>query len=248
MIDIFLDKTLIKSPKSRIDEGINYILLNFKQDNFLFHKIFEIFTFLENDKFSLENIELFYLLIEFSLFSNKTFLDNYHFLNNYFKETNLYKIYDESTIYFIFMKKQIYIYNTFKSKKEILKKINISNIEKIFELQNFDFFKYPNFFSKNISPEEKKNIILEEYHLHLQKCRKYVFLIFWIIENDINYNILDKDIDEFEDFKIIDKISDIFLEKELLEVKIQEIDSLQKKHKVIQNYKLFKEFLFSVYS
>ena len=139
-------------------------------------------------------------------------------------DTNDDGVYDESTIYFIFIKKQIYLYTTFKLKKEILKKINLCNIEKIFELQNFDFFKYPNFFSKNISPEEKKNIILEVYNLNLRKSRKYVFLIFWIIENDINHNILDNNLDEFEDYKIIDKISDIFLEEELLEVKIQEID------------------------
>ena len=133
MIDIFLEKTLIKYPKSRIDQGINYILLNFKQDSFSFQKIFEMFTFKENDKFTPKNIELFYLLIEFSLFSSRIFLDNNHFLDGYFKDTKIYQIYDESTIYFIFMKKQIYLYDKFKSEKDMIKGINKNNVEKIFD-------------------------------------------------------------------------------------------------------------------
>ena len=248
MIDIFLEKTLIKYPKSRIDQGINYILLNFKQDSFSFQKIFEMFTFKENDKFTPRNIELLYLLFEFILFSSRIFLDNNHFLDGYFKDTKIYQIYDESTIYFIFMKKQIYLYDKFNSEKDVFKGINKNNVEKIFDLHNFDFFKYPNFFSKNISLEEKKNIILKEYNLNLKKSRKYIFIFFWIIENDIKHNILENDIEEFKQYKIIDQITDIFLEEKLTEEKIKEIDLLQQNHKVIQNYKLFKEFLFSVYS
>ena len=37
------------------------------------------------------------------------------------------------------MKKQIYLYDKFKSEKDLFKGINKNNIEKIFDTYNFDF-------------------------------------------------------------------------------------------------------------
>ena len=52
--------------------------------------------------------KLFYLLIEFNLYSSRIFLDNTHFLDGYFKDNKIYE-YDECYIFYIYEKTNILI-------------------------------------------------------------------------------------------------------------------------------------------
>ena len=57
-------------------------------------------------------------------------------------------------------------------------------------------------FWAKISLEEKKNIILKEYNLNLKKGEN-MYSFFFDYRNDIKYNILDRDLEKFEEYRII---------------------------------------------
>jgi len=75
-----------------------------------------------------------------------------------------------------------------------------------------------------------------------------MFIVFWLIEEDLKYNIFDEydDINNYHKFKQVEKIADIFLEDKILPDMIRDIDLIQINFKVIDNYKLFKENILSV--
>lgn len=226
-------KLIIKSPKSKIDEGINYIINTFNE--LKYRNIYNFFEFKINDKYNLEDIELLYILCEFNYFQSKIFLDNPYFLNNYFNETDLYKNYNLNMCIFILTKIQLVLYSQLRTKKKKFDKVKnyISELEKIYLL---DINK--EFYTKEIDNTKKQELLLDEFNKFNKKFKKYMFLLFWIIEKDINKNILDNNIINSKDYQLIDKITDIFLEDK---PNFVEIDIIQKENKVFNNYKMFKE-------
>jgi hypothetical protein len=243
----FLVKQLyIRYPKNRIDNGINFILDNFKEKHFQLQKLFNLFIFtnIENKNYNLQDIQLLYYLSEFSIFMAKIYLDNPHFLDTYFlKEVDIYKLYGESVSYFIFIKLKILLFQKFKKYKDKFNLVEnyLHDIEKLHRTVLVE-----DFFDKDISLERKKSIILEEYHKYFKEVLQKFFILLWIIENDIKNNILDTNINELENYKIIKEISNIFLKYTITKGDLDNIDILQNKYKVIENYKLFKDFLASL--
>ena len=243
----FLVKHLyIRYPKNRTDNGINFILDNFEKKHFQLQKLFNLFNFknIENKNYNLQDIQLLYYLSEFSIFMAKIYLDNPHFLNTHFlKEVDIYKLYGESVSYFIFIKIKILLFQKFKKYKDKFNLVEkyLPDIEKLHKN-----FLVEEFFDKDISLERKKTIILEEYRKYFREAMQHFFILLWIIENDIKYNILDKNINELGNYKIIKKISNIFIKDTITKTDLDYIDILQNKYKVIKNYKLFKEFLTSL--
>ena len=96
------------------------------------------------------------------------------------------------------------------------------------------------FYTKEIDNTKKQELLLDEFNKFNKKFKKYMFLLFWIIEKDINKNILDNNIINSKDYQLIDKITDIFLEDK---PNFVEIDIIQKENKVFNNYKMFKELV-----
>ena len=246
MLKNFFKTFHIEFPNSRIDEGINNILINFNEEIFSFRKIFDLFSFKVNSKYKLEDIELFYVITEFSFYCSKILLDNPHFLNNYFNESDLYVKYEESTCYFIFIKMKILFYQNIRDKLYVFDRIEEDYKNDLQEKVNFNICKYEEFFHKDLNLNRKKEIILTEYNKDIKKYKQYLFLTLWIIQNDINNNILDNNITNLKEFKVIQKISELFLKDKIVKKDFIELDILQSNYKVIENYKLFKEFLTSV--
>ena len=244
----FIEKIQIQFPKSRIDTGINLILENFKSNKFV--KLFNIFNFsnIQDKIYKIEDIKSIYYLSELQVYLVEIILNNPHLLDNYFNsEFDLYNLFNESTCYFILIKLKLKLFTNYKPNKEIINKFikYLGHINKLFDL---DFREYQDFFQKNIDLDKKRNILLSIYRKSLNKTKRNIFLLFWIIQEDINHSILDKyeDINEYEKFNQAEKIADIFLEKEIKKEKIFEIEEIQKKYKVIDNYKLFKENILSL--
>ena len=229
-------KNLIQiTHKSKIDEGINYIINSF---NKLEHQnIYNFFNFRINCKYDLEEIELLYILIEFSFFQSKILLDNPYLLNNYFRETELYENYNLNICIFIFMKLQLVFYKELRNKKKNFEKVKkyISEIEKLCLLDIPEHF-----YTKKIELIEKNKILLKEFNKFKKKIKKHLFILFWIIEKDINENILDKNIIDLEEYKLIQQMTDVFLENE---PNFNEIDIIQKQYRVLDNYDKFKELV-----
>tara|TARA_B110000261_G_C13045625_1_gene342106 strand:+ start:468 stop:1208 length:741 start_codon:yes stop_codon:yes gene_type:complete len=246
MLKKFLKIFYIEFPNSRIDDGINNILINFSENIFSFRKIFSLFSFEVNSKYESEDIELFYVLNEFYFYFYKILLDNPHFLNNHFNESDLYVKYEESACYFIFMKMKILFYQTVRDKLSIFDRIGDDYRKDLEDKINFNIYKYDEFFHKDLDLNRKKELILEEYNENIKKYRQYLFITLWIIQNDIDNNILDNNITNLEEFKVIQKISELFLKDKIVNNDFIEIDILQSNYKVIENYKLFKEFFTSV--
>ena len=244
--NILVKHLYIRYPKNRTDNGINFILDNFEKKHFQLQKLFNLFSFknIENKNYNLQDIQLLYYLSEFSIFMAKIYLDNPHFLNTYFlKEVDIYKLYGESVSYFIFIKLKILLFQKFKKYKDKFNLVEnyLPDIEKLHKIVLIE-----DFFDKDISLERKKEIILEEYCKYFRKTIQNFFILLWIIENDIKYNILDTNINELENYKIIKDISNIFIKDTITKGDLDYIDILQNKYKVIKNYKLFKEFLTSL--
>jgi hypothetical protein len=230
-------KKIIKiTPKTKIDEGINYIINSF--NNLKYQNIYNFFNFKINSKYDSEEIELLYILIEFICFQSKILLDNPYLLNNYFRETELYKNYNLNSCIFIFMKLQLVFYKELRNKKKKFERVKkyIHEFEKLFLLDIPEHF-----YTKKIELIEKKKILLNEFNNIQKKIKKYLFILFWIIEKDINENILDKNIIDLEEYKLIQQITDIFLENE---PNFNKIDLIQKQYKVLNNYDKFKELVF----
>ena len=243
IIKQFINDFKIKFPNSKIDEGINYIINSFKEDFFCSQNIFNLFTFLENSKYKLSDIKLVYILIEFSNFLLKINLDNPHFLNNYFSLNNLYSLYNESTIYLIMIKMGIIFYeelNKYKSHFEDIPYIN----DYFEELENYNIsITNLSFYRKDISFEEKKNIILTEYEDMNIKKRNSIYTLFWLIQNDIKNNLLEENILKNQNFIKLKEIMNILNNKKITSEDIRNIDVIQEKYNVIDNYKLFKDIL-----
>ena len=128
-------KKIIKiTPKTKIDEGINYIINSF--NNLKYQNIYNFFNFKINSKYDSEEIELLYILIEFICFQSKILLDNPYLLNNYFRETELYKNYNLNSCIFIFMKLQLVFYKELRNKKKKFERVKkyIHEFEKLFLL------------------------------------------------------------------------------------------------------------------
>lgn len=229
-------KNLIQiTHKSKIDEGINYIINSF---NKLEHQnIYNFFNFRINSKYDLEEIELLYILIEFSFFQSKILLDNPYLLNNYFRATELYENYNLNICIFIFMKLQLVFYKELRNKKKNFEKVKkyISEIEKLCLLDIPEHF-----YTKKIELMEKNKILLKEFNKFKKKIKKHLFILFWIIEKDINESILDKNIIDLEEYKLIQQMTDVFLENE---PNFNEIDIIQKQYRVLDNYDEFKELV-----
>jgi hypothetical protein len=244
--NILVKHLYIRYPKNRTDNGINFILDNFEKKHFQLQKLFNLFSFknIKNKHYNLQDIQLLYYLSEFSIFMAKIYLDNPHFLNTYFlKEVDIYKLYGESVSYFIFIKLKILLFQKFKKYKDKFNLVEnyLPDIEKLHKIVLVE-----EFFDKNISMKRKKEIILEEYCKYFRKTIQHFFILLWIIENDIKYNILDTNINELENYKIIKDISNIFIKDTITKGDLDYIDILQNKYKVIENYKLFKDFLTSL--
>ena len=159
---------------------------------------------------------------------------------------DIYNLYGESNSYFMIIKIKLLVLKNFVNEKKHFNKFRnyLGHIEKLFNLY---LSNYKDFFQKNINPEKKRNILLDIYIKSLTKSKKNIFILFWLIDQDIKYNIFEKyqNIEEYEKYRYVQKISDIFLKKIIDKNDIREIDDIQNKYKVIENYKLFKEdFLF----
>ena len=244
----FIEKIKIEYPKLRIDVGINKILDNF--NSIYFKKIFDIFNFsnINNKIYKLDDIKSIYYLSEFQIYLVQIILNNPHLLNNYFHENfKFYSLFNESTCYFILMKLKLRLITLYKPNNIIINKFNkyLGHIDKLFD---FDIEEYQEFFQKNLDFERKKEILLSVYFKSLKKTKKNMFILFWLIEEDIKYNIFDlyDDINNYKKYKEVEKIGDIFLEDKITSDKIKEIDEIQNNFKVIDNYKLFKENILSV--
>ena len=124
-----------------------------------------------------------------------------------------------------------------RNKKKQFDKVKnyISELEKIY-LLNIN----KEFYTKEIDNTKKQELLLDEFNKFNKKFKKYMFLLFWIIEKDINKNILNNNIINSKDYQLIDKITDIFLEDK---PNFVEIDIIQKENKVFNNYKMFKELV-----
>jgi hypothetical protein len=244
--NILVKNLYIRYPKNRTDNGINFILDNFEKKHFQLQKLFNVFSFtnIENKNYNIQDIQLLYYLSEFSIFMAKIYLDNPHFLNTHFlKEVDIYKLYGESVSYFIFIKIKILLFQKFKKYKDKFNLIEkyLPDIEKIHKN-----FLVEDFFDKDISFTRKKKIILEEYRKYFREGIQHFFILLWLIENDIKYNIFKNNINELENYKIIKEISNIFIKDTITKGDLDYIDILQNKYKVIENYKLFKDFLTSL--
>ena len=244
----FIEKISIKYPISRIDIGINTIVKNFNSD--YLKKIFDIFNFsnIIDKIYKIEDINLIYFLSEFQIYIVQIILNNPHLLNNYFHDKfEFYNLFNESTSYFILMKLKLRLFTVFKPNKIIIHKLNkyLGHIDKLFD---FNIDEYHNFFQKNLDLNKKKEILLSIYYKSLKKVKRNMFILLWLIEEDIKYNIFDKfeDINDYNKLKKAEKISDIFLEDKILPDMIREIDLIQNNFKVIDNYKLFKENILSI--
>lgn len=240
LIEKFIKDFLIEYPNSKIDEGINYIINSFKDEIFCNKKIYNLFEFNENSKYKLKDINLIYILIEFGNYLLKINLDNPHFLNNYFLLNNLYSLYNESTIYLIMMKIGIIFYEKLKKYKSYFEDILYIN-EYLDEFSNYINITNLSFYKKDISFENKKNIILKEYELNNLKKRNYIYVLFWLIKNDIEKNLLDENILENNNFMKLKEIMNILNNCQLSIDDVNKIDLIQRKHNVIDNYKLFKD-------
>ena len=244
----FIEKIKIEYPRSRIDMGINTILKNFNT-NYL-KKIFDIFNFsnINNKNYNFDDIRHIYYLSEFQIYIVQIILNNPHLLNNYFNdEFKFYNLFNESTCYFIIMKLKIRLFTIFKPYKIYIKKLNkyLGHLDKLFD---FNIKEYQDFFQKDIEFDKKKDILLSIYSKSLKKAKRNMFIVFWLIEEDLKYNIFDEydDINNYHKFKQVEKIADIFLEDKILPDMIRDIDLIQINFKVIDNYKLFKENILSV--
>jgi hypothetical protein len=244
----FIEKIQIQFPKSRIDSGINSILDNFNSN--YFKKIFDIFDFknIDNKIYRIEDIKLIYYLSEFQVYLVQILLNNQHLLNNHFKnDFRFYELFNESTCYFILMKLKLKLFTQLNPDKKIINKFNkyLGHIDKLFDLNIND---YQDFFQKDLKYEKKKEILLSVYEKSLKKTRKNIFLLFWLIEEDIKFSIFDKyeDVKNYEKFRVVDKISDVFIKENITQENLIEIENLQNRFKVIDNYKLFKENIISL--
>jgi len=237
----FTKDFLIEYPNSKIDEGINYIITSFKEYFFCNKKIYNLFEFNENSKYKLKDINLIYILIEFGNYLLKLNLDNHHFLNNYFSLNNVYSLYNESTIYFIMIKMYIIFYEKLKKYKSYFGDILYIN-EYLDEFSNYNInITNLSFYKKDISYENKKNIILKEYEVNNLKKRNSIYILFWLIKNDIEKNLLNKNILENNNFMKLKEMMNILNNHQLSIEDINKINLIQEKHNVIDNYKLFKD-------
>ena len=158
--------------------------------NFCSFNIFDMFKFYKNSKYELEDINLLYILIEFSNFLLKINLDNPHFLNNYFKLTKLYFHYNEATIYLIMIKIGIIFYEKLNKYKSYFEEIPYIN-DYFKELENYNInISNLSFYKKDITFENKKNIILKEYEDMIIKKRNSIYVLFWLIKKDIENNLI----------------------------------------------------------